>query len=250
MIKKTIAVFFLTAFFFSCHNANSLAKQGLKNLEQGKKITALKFFEQALDANKKNPIALYGKGKIMMESNLTISLGQRMVESALPNLDKKYKTDAILSLGRSYAATNVYDQAIKVLAGSIETGNHAPEIYIDLSFYYLQILEKNQARNILVKGLSANPKSTALLSAMANLDIKYFHNYYAAIKSLENAIQIDKTDITNVRKIAELFYKTGRTDKSVEYLKILKDMQTDNNEKLNTEKIILQAQTGQWQIAN
>jgi lipopolysaccharide biosynthesis regulator YciM len=231
-----------------CHNSNSLARQGLKNLEQGKKITALKFFEEALDANKKNPLALYGKGKIMTESTLTMSLGQKLIESALPKLDSEYKTDAILSLGKSYAATNLYSRAIKVMENSLAEGTHDPEIYIDLSFYNLQILEKNQARNVLLKGLQANPKSVRLYITLSNLDLKYFHDNYSALQSLEKAWQIEKNNQDVVKSIAVLYYKTGDVVKTVEFLKILKDLQTDNADKLNTEKWILQAQSRQWQI--
>jgi len=231
-----------------CHNSNSLAIQGLKFLDQGKKITALKYFEEALDANKKNPLALYGKGKIMIESSLTMSLGQKLIESSLPKLDKKYKTDAVLSLGKSYAATNLYGRAIKVLEESLAEGNQDVDLYLDLSFYHLQNLEKNPARNILVKGLAANPKSMRLYLAQANLDQKYFHDNYGAIQTLEKAFQMDKTSKEAAKSLAVLYYKIGNPPKAVDYLKILKDLQTDNAEKLNTEKWILQAQSRQWQI--
>jgi tetratricopeptide (TPR) repeat protein len=250
--KKLYKNFFYLILFIvfssGCHNANSLARQGLKNLEQGKKITALKYFEEALDANKKNPLALYGKGKIMIESSLTVSLGQKLIENSLPRLDKEYKTDAILSLGKSYAATNLYNKAIQILEASLSEGSQAPEIYMDLSFYYLQTLEKSQAKNILLKGIQVNPKSDRLYVSLSNLDLKHFHDIYAAIQSLEKACQIDKTNQETVKSIAILYYKTGNRIKSVEYLKILKDLQNDNNDKLNTEKTIIQAQSGQWQI--
>ncbi|MDH4261423.1 MAG: hypothetical protein OEV78_00090 [Spirochaetia bacterium] len=246
--KNLLFTILLSAALFNCQNANKLAKLGLKNLEQGKKITALKYFEEALDSNKKNPLALYGKGKIMIESSLTLNLGQKLIESSLPKLDKEYVTDAILSLGKSYASTNLYNKAMQILEKAISEGNHAPEIYMDLSFYYIQTLEKNQARNILLKGIQANPKSDRLYITLSSMDLKYFNDHYSAISSLEKAYQIDKTNQDTVKSIAVLYYKVGNAAKAVEYLKILKDLQIDNNEKLNTEKIILQAQSGQWKI--
>lgn len=246
---KTVFIY-LASFIFivNCQSSNSLAKEGLKYLEQGKKITALKFFEDALNANKKNPIALYGKGKIMTESNLTMGLGQKLIESAIPRLEAPYKIDAVISLGKSYAATNLYNRAIKVLNTSISEGSQSPEIYMDLSFYYLQTLETNQARNSLLKGLAVFPKSVPLYLSLASLDAKYYNNNYASIQSLEKALQIENNNPDILKKIAISYYKLGNIPKTVEFLNLLKNAQRNNDEKLNTEKWITQAQSARWQI--
>lgn len=246
--RKLVIVVFYALFLFHCHNANSLAREGLKNLEQGKKITALKFFEEALDANKKNPLALYGKGKIMTESPLTMSLGQKMIESALPKLEPGYKADAVISLGKSYAVSNLYNKAIKILASAIAEGMHEPEIYLDLSFYYGQLLEHAKARSILLSGIQNNPKSAKLLVALANFDLKYQKDIQGAIRSMEKAQQMQPEDKDILKNVAWLYYRSGNNLKAIENLNTLKALQTDNGEKLTTEKWINQIQTGKWQI--
>ena len=234
--------------FIKCNNANSLAKEGLKHLDQGKKITALKYFEEALDSNKKNPIALYGKGKIMTESSLTMNLGQKLLENSIPKLDPEYKSDAILTLARSYARTNLYDRAIKLIEENISAPSASPDLYIDLSFYYIQTLEKNKGRNILEKGLEANPKSMSLYLALANVDLKYFNNSTSALATLEKAYNIEHDNQDVIRKIARISYNLGNTGKTVEYLERLKVLQSDSSEKAKIDSWIAEAKAGKWQI--
>ncbi|MDH4200263.1 MAG: tetratricopeptide repeat protein [Spirochaetia bacterium] len=251
MIKEIqkYTIFFILGIFliFSCNNANSLAKEGLKNLDQGKKITALKYFEEALDSNKKNPIALYGKGKIMTESTLTLSLGQKLLENSIPKLGDEYKVDAILTLARSYARTNLYDKAIKLLEESTSAEPAFPDLYIDLSFYYIQTLEKTKARNILAKGLEANPKAVSLYLELANVDIKHFGNHTSALSSLEKAYKLENENQEIINKMALENYILGNIKGTVEYLEKLKSLQSDSAEKSKIDEWIAQAKAGKWQ---
>lgn len=246
-IRGTALLLLLLLFNWQCRNANSIAKEGFKNLEQGKKITALRFFEEALDVNKNNPLALYGKGKILIESNLTFNLGQKLIETALPKLDSEYKTDAVMTLAKSYARTNLYDKAIKYLEESIKNGVHVPDMFIDLSFYYMQTLEKTKGRNILLKGLETYPKSISIYIALAQTDLKYYNNYTSAIQTLEKALAVDSTNQEVCKKIAILYYRIRKADKTMEYLKRLRDLQTDESQKAKVDAIILEAKSGKWQ---
>jgi len=238
----------IAVYVSGCRNANSLAREGFKYLEQGKKITALKYFEEALDANKKKPLALYGKGKIMTESALTMNLGQKLIESALPKLEKEYKPDAVKSLAKSYAMENLYSKAIKVLENALTDGIHDPGIYLDLSFYTGQILERSKARNILRKGIEMNPDASSLYLALSDIDIKQSRDFALALKSLEKARQLDPENMEILQKTAFVYYNLGNLDKSIEMLNLLKSIQTNSTEKLMIDKWITQVKSRKWQI--
>jgi tetratricopeptide (TPR) repeat protein len=245
--KKNIAVIFFLLSLLNCRNSNFYAKEGIKNLHDGKKITALKFFEEALDSNKKNPLALYGKGKIMLESSLTMTLGQKLVENSLEKLDAEYLSDAYISLAKSFAMTNLYDKAIEILEKGLEKNSSSPDIYRDLAFYYSQTLNYNKAKSVLSKGVEMFPEDADLSLELSNLYIKQFGNWNLGIEIIENSKKKNNNNRELLVKLASLYYRIGNKKLAIENLILLRNLQANENEKKQIDEWIQQAQAGKWQ---
>jgi len=251
LIKNKFYLLFIFFFFIggmNCKNSDKLAIQGLDFLQEGKKISALRYFDEALDINPNNPYALYGKGKILLESTITFSLGQSMIERSLDHLNPKYKVDAYRSLASSYAFSNLYKKAINTLKQANEKGFQSIEIISDIVQYYISVKDYQTARTILNENLSKYSKENKIYIDLALLEANQFQNLEKAKSILEKSAEINVPTPELYKKLAIICYRLKLRNEAIDYLKKMQVMQNDADLIKQIDEWIGLIEKKSWQI--
>lgn len=132
--------------------ARALAEEGIMRMEQGKQTSALELFDRALRSNPAEPLALYGKGMLLAEEQITQEIALAMLRQATQssNLPEKYRVLGYLRLAEIFAERNLRDEAMQNLAKL--TGTRHPidsQIVRRQAEIYLKLNEKQRAREAL-----------------------------------------------------------------------------------------------------
>lgn len=247
--KSILLTILLATQAISCSNAKQLALQGIEAYNEGKKITALRYFEEALKKDPKNPYALYGKGKLMLDSIITVDIGKRMLQKSIQGLPDKYKTDAYYSLAKSFAMSNQYNEALKTLSKLEEQKLMNQESALNMVAYNIQLRKFSKSRQLVEKYIEQFPDSTKLLIMASVIEAKYYGNFSKAIEHLESAATLDPGDPEVVKKSAIIYYKSGNTAKTIENLEKLKTFQTGENEIQKIDTWIELVHKRKWEIS-
>ncbi len=164
LVRIPVSLIFLFAFglFYSCKDSDQLAQEALHHLKSGKSITALALFDQILDEEPENPLALYGRGKILISNSLTINIGKRILKKALFLLDseEEAKKDIYITLSHVLKAK----ESILFLEKAIQREKKLfPEIYQILAQRYLEKGESQKALDTYEKAIHLYPNHIQLV---------------------------------------------------------------------------------------
>ena len=200
--KSIIALIFIATSFIFCNSAQKDAKIGLNFLEENKRFTAYRFFEKALEENKKEPLALYGKGKIFLLSTETMTMGRELIKESLSKLPDKYFEDAVGSLVNSYSLTKEYKESIKLLQGQIDDDRESASVYRNLIANYI-ILRKNElARRSLKKALEIYPSSTQIMGIAGIYEKRVRKSNKGALKYFKAVFTTEANNKNNLLHLA------------------------------------------------
>lgn len=144
-----------------CGRSRALADEGMSRLEQGKQTSALELFDRALRSNSKEPLALYGKGMLLSEEQITEEIALSMLKQAVQQSDikEKYRVNAYLRIAEIYARRGDKDETLQNLAKISGTGKAVTgEIVRKVATIYLLLKEKDRAREAITAFLDLNPK--------------------------------------------------------------------------------------------
>ncbi|MCB1199192.1 MAG: hypothetical protein KDK41_01000 [Leptospiraceae bacterium] len=72
----------------ACSRSEKISRNGLQLLKQGKTLSALAEFEKALAINENDPLAQYGKGRILARNQVTRQIAEDLIRTALPELNE------------------------------------------------------------------------------------------------------------------------------------------------------------------
>ncbi|HNE21098.1 MAG TPA: hypothetical protein PLF85_15360, partial [Turneriella sp.] len=90
--KVLLLVVVVAATTTACR-ARALAEEGILRMEQGKQTSALELFDRALRSNAQEPLALYGKGMLLADEQITQEIALAMLRQATQqsSLPEKYR---------------------------------------------------------------------------------------------------------------------------------------------------------------
>lgn len=251
-LKHTTTKYLLLILFIlqaaACQNSEELALKGMEALNEGKKVTALRFFEEALRKDKKQPLSLFGKGKILLDSPYTYRLGQQMIHESLDSLEPPYKETAYLALADSYSRSNQYQRAIEVLKKAEEKKMKSQLICSRQVYYKMQMRQFKSAQKKVDSCLEKFPGNTRLQLLAGVLEAKR-RRYAAAIMILEKAHQGAPDNKEVIKKLAIIHYLKREIPKSVNYLKLLKSKQVAPEQKEKINSWIKQANQKRWEVS-
>jgi hypothetical protein len=173
----------IAAFAAAACRARALAEEGIQRMEQGKQTSALELFDRALRSNATEPLALYGKGMLLADEQITQEIALAMLRQATQqsSLPDKYRVRGYLRIAEIYAARKDKEEALQNLARitaaqRLSDGQNVrrqAEIYLKLN-------EKDRAREVLTAYLEGHGSDE---------DTEYFllKLYVVALKDLKSA---------------------------------------------------------------
>ena len=242
---NTSTLLFITVvLFFSvgCNQANQMAKEGILQLEQGKNVTALTLFEKALEIDSENSIALYGKGQILIQQEVTRHMGKSMLKKAVLRLsDRKQQKSAAFLLAQ-FSKTK---DGIEILYNMIKKKINDPDVYLQLAGYQTKLKDKKAALATYLEAIDRYPQQAHLKVKLAHFYATNMRNYRKAFEYYKQASSTREDDIDCLIGFAKTSYLIGKTSASMTIIqKILgkKITKKKANELNNIKKKIKQSQ--------
>lgn len=165
-----------------CGRSRTLAEEGLKRLEQGKQTSALELFDRALRSDPNEALALYGKGTLLAEEQITEQIALAMLSQAVQqtSLADRYRVKAFLRIAEIHAQRGQKDEALQNLAKisgtqKLADGFHARRV----ATIYLKMKEKDRAREALTAYMETNAhdeETDFFLTRLYALELKDLKN--------------------------------------------------------------------------
>lgn len=178
--KHVLLLVVITAIFIltlSCGSSTSHSLLGIKFLEEEKEVSALLNFNEVLAEHPNDSLALYGKGTLLIENQMTSFIGFSLLEKSLEGLsEKKYRKGALLLILEYNIQKKMFEQVDIIFDKITDEG------FIDLSVYQVlmdsYIQQKNYKKTIqlLENGLKIY-KIDVLEENIAYIYLKYLKNY-------------------------------------------------------------------------
>jgi tetratricopeptide (TPR) repeat protein len=144
----------------SCGRARALSEEGLLRLEQGKQTSALELFDRALRSNANEALALYGKGMLLSEEQITEDIALTMLKQAVQqgDLKEKYRIRALVRIAEISSKRKDRDETLQNLSkisGAMRVIDGAT--LRRMAQIYLQLKEKDRAREVVTAYLETHP---------------------------------------------------------------------------------------------
>lgn len=139
--------------------ARALAEEGITRMEQGKQTSALELFDRALRSNAQEPLALYGKGMLLADEQITQEIALAMLRQATQqsSLPEKYRVRGFLRLAEIFAERNDKEEALQNLARITAAQRLADGQNVRRQAeIYLKLKEKERAREVLTAYLEGH----------------------------------------------------------------------------------------------
>ncbi|AFM14310.1 hypothetical protein Turpa_3676 [Turneriella parva DSM 21527] len=167
----------------SCGRSRALAEEGLRRLEQGKQTSALELFDRALRSDPNEALALYGKGTLLAEEQITEQIALAMLNQAVQQtgLADRYRIRAFLRIAEIHAQRGQKDDALQNLSKISGTQKLADGVHARrVAAIYLKMKEKDRAREALTAYMETNAHDE-------ETDFYLTRLYALELKDLKNA---------------------------------------------------------------
>ena len=241
-----VYIIFIFLFLENCKQSNKFALEGIKELEHGRNITALTFFDRVLKNDPDNVIALYGKGKILITKALTLNIGIEMLKTALKSedLDIKYKQDICIVLSSVLDNKEIITLLSKIIKEQVISN---PEIYIILAKSYINIQNYLEADTVYNKGLVIFKNNNSLTKSYISFLISR-QKYNIAKDHLLTLINLYPNDTDNLENLIAVFYVLRDKEGALNYLDRLVKMSIAEEKKIAYTPIKNQIIKNTWQF--
>ncbi|GEM_PF-2838285 len=232
MKNKLYTVAGILILVYSCSDGSRLAREGREQQQKGHNVVALNLYEKSLEQNPSNPIALLGKGSILVRENVTRQMGISMIEKALPKIkDPGMKAEAYVALLNDSISRGDNGRADK-LSQTIDK----QKIYSPKIFSLLARSAKNPG-NVYETALLNYPESRELRLEYASW-LGSRKNYVEALQQLQSSMLTGQREAALLS--ARIYYLQGNREKAIElYPK-------DDTHSLEILKLINQ---GKWNVS-
>ena len=233
--KLLLSIILCISSTVACNFSHKLAQEGIKHLEKGEEITALTFFEKSLKQEPKQPLALYGKGKLLAQSIITSHVAQDMLKMSLNTLskqDQKYAEDIYIILARLAGGS----KAIKILTDALPLFP-TKKVYLTLGGYYTELKEYKRAYMLYKeKALIQYDNDIDLQIAMINslLSLKLYRKAYNILKNIPES----KRTPPILMSLVEVTYKLRQKKEVLVYIDMILTSPNFNLDKVKKEYLI------------
>ena len=225
----------------NCHRADKAAREGLFKLEEGKDVIALTLFEDALEIDPENSLALYGKGQILIRQEVTKHIGLSMLRKAisgLPDMDSRKK--AYLFMVKASDA----EEGIKILEKMIKDKMDDSNVYSQLAARQLKLKNKRIAVKTYLEAIQKYPQKTHLKGELASLYASHMRAYRKALEYYQKALDEDGANTSYLMGLAKVRYTMGERKTPLEIIQRMLDIETQaakKNELRQVENDILRS---------
>jgi len=217
---------------YSCSDGSRLAREGREHQQKAHNVAALNLYEKSLEQNPSNPIALLGKGSILVRENVTRVMGISMIEKALP----KIKDPAMKAEGYAILLNDSISRGDSRKADKLSQTIQQQKLYSPKIFSLLARSSKNSG-TVYETALQNYPDSRELRLEYASW-LASRNNYTEALQQLRSAPLAGQRDAALLS--ARIYYLQGNREKAIEvYPK-------DDTHSLEILKLINQ---GKWNVA-
>ncbi|RME90614.1 MAG: hypothetical protein D6767_06575 [Candidatus Hydrogenedentota bacterium] len=237
---------------FSCKNANKIANEGIEYLNAGNYIAALNAFDEALEIDKENVLALYGRARIYAKNSETREMAKRDLEKALPHLKSpEDELQARIVLANIYYQYNQWKKAISVLEDAYQKGRREKRLLLHLSQYYAENRQISKAKEVYEKALQQYASDEDILYSYGLFLAKYLHQYKKAtdylVQSLEKAKEKGVFRYDTVLNLVKLAYLQRQYNQAFALLQEL-EKNIPDQEKGKIAELKKKIQTRTWRV--
>ena len=181
-----------------------------------KTLTALNLFDQALEIDKDNSLALFGKGKIFVKETLTLNIGREMLFKSIPGLkDKPLRKEAYLLLFK----TSSGQESVKILQKAIMDQLVVdPELFQTLAEYQLEKDQIKEAVFTYESGIKKCPDDITLKKNLGVVFASRLKSYREAYLLFKNIVEKTPKDIESLYYLSKISYILKKRKEALEYL--------------------------------
>lgn len=216
---KLRAAFFILVFTLHCNKSEELAREGHMHLKHGRYISALTLFEQALKENRESGLALLGKGICLLQSPLTIAIGESLIKRSIPRLELEAdKMQAYLKLAEAMENDKQEKKAHAYLLKAYGDGLSSEQFFLKFSRSFYKKKDYPGLLQTLQNGLRSYPESIELQYRNAVAIARYAKDYKKSA-SLLKKIPIDFYD--NEVKLYNLLQIYFSADLQEDYQRVI-----------------------------
>ena len=199
-----------------CKDANNMARQGLEYLNDKKTIAALNLFDQALEIDEGNHLALFGKGKIFIREVLTLNIGKEMLTKSITGLeDKSLKKEAYILLSE----VSPKEESIKILQKAI-----LDQSVVDATLFHT--LAKSQLKNDQIEeaistyetGINKYPEDHTIYKKLGVVLASRLKNYQEAYTLFKVITKKSPSDIESLYYLSKISYNLKKRKEAISYL--------------------------------
>jgi tetratricopeptide (TPR) repeat protein len=244
------ALILVLLFFLNCNKAEELAKEGHYHLKNQRYISALTLFEQALSEDRDNGLALLGKGICLLQSPLTLSIGESLIKRSISRLEEPGdKLTGYMKLSEAMDQTNNTQKAHAYLLKAYAEGLSSEVFFIEFARSFYSKKDTSGFLQTLENGLKTFPDSAELKYRSAVALAFYSKDY---IKSAERIKEVpgDFFNASSKRYNQLQIFKKAGLEKEfnilLDKLKIEEDIASEELAKLV--EIELQRRRPAWEV--
>jgi tetratricopeptide (TPR) repeat protein len=245
------AIFFIFLLFLNCNKAEELAKEGHFHLNNERYISALTLFEQALAEDKDNGLALLGKGICLLQSELTLSIGESLIKRSVSRLEEPaHKLNAYMKLSEAMQQSNNKQKAHAYLLKAYADGLSSEAFFVEFarSFYAKQ--DTSGFLQTLENGLKTFPQSKILRYHSA-IALAFYNKDYGKSAERLNELPSDFFDEAAKRFNQILIIKKAGMEKEFNILldKMKKEEDVVYRELVNLVELESKRRRPSWEVA-
>ncbi len=228
-----VSLFSYFLVFSSCYRADKIAQEGLLKLEQKKYVTALTLFEDVLENVPEHAIALYGKGSILIQQEVTRHMGKLMLKKAISSLSlKELKKKSYLLL---VEFSNV-QESIQIFQDMLQKKLSDSYVYSKLASYQLKLNKKREALVTYLEGIQKYPEKNHLKGELAFFYASHMRNYRKALEYYQEAVSREKNEesknIEYLMGLAKTNYIVGKKKDSIAIIQKILDKKKISKDKI------------------
>lgn len=187
---QVLALLALLSLSAGACRARALAEEGLLRMEQGKQTSALELFDRALRSNAQEPLALYGKGMLLADEQITQEIALAMLREATQqsSLPEKFRVRGFLRVAEIFAERKDKDEALQNLARITAAQRLADGQNVRRQAdIYLKLKENDRAREVLTAYLEGHGRDETTEYFLLKLYVVHLKDLKAAGKLCQRA---------------------------------------------------------------
>ncbi len=218
---------------------DELIEEGRKSLKTKNYYTALDFFRQALEKDKRNSEVHYYLGITygrMQKYDKAIEHLSRVLDSDLAFI---HKIHARMILGYIYTIREDYDRALELFRSVVNGGIETAQAYAAIGYIMHKMGNVKEALLNLYRAVEIDPKNANAHNSLGFILAEENINLDEALEECKKALSLDPDNPAYLDSIGWVYFKMGKTALAKSYISKALKMAPDNEEiKAHFEELI------------